>query len=127
MTTPLRASLIRLAHSNPELRPALLPLLKEAAAPLPDAAAFERTTKNLTGEVRALIGWCEDHPGQLPPANILKWTAATNGALSALLDRTALQIEELKRVTEEVAATLDEVDPTRLARRLERIYTATDW
>ena len=30
-STPLRASLIRLAHAQPELRPALLPLLKEAA------------------------------------------------------------------------------------------------
>ena len=31
--TTLRSSLIRLANSNPELRPHLLPLLKEAAPP----------------------------------------------------------------------------------------------
>lgn len=31
MSNSLRASLIRLAHENPKFRPALLPLLKEAA------------------------------------------------------------------------------------------------
>jgi hypothetical protein len=31
MSSNLRAGLIRLAHANPELRPHLLPLLKEAA------------------------------------------------------------------------------------------------
>jgi len=30
MVTNLRSSLIRLAHSNPEIRPIILPLLKEA-------------------------------------------------------------------------------------------------
>lgn len=33
---PLRSGLIRLAAENPELRPALLPLLREAAAPVPE-------------------------------------------------------------------------------------------
>ena len=40
--TNLRSSLIKLAHSNPELRPMLLPLLKEAAKK-PEGAGWEKT------------------------------------------------------------------------------------
>lgn len=35
--TDLRSKLIRLAHARPDLRPALIPLLKEAASPLDKA------------------------------------------------------------------------------------------
>lgn len=31
MSDPLRSKLIRLAHANPDIRPLLLPLLKEAS------------------------------------------------------------------------------------------------
>lgn len=48
----LRSRVIRLAHANPELRPALLPLLKEAAAP-GDEVARSGTAKSIAKE----IGW----------------------------------------------------------------------
>ena len=62
--TKLRSSIIRLAHTNPELRPHLLPLLKEAGSTLTLSGLVEfvagQMLTNSTGEAqltRSVKNW----------------------------------------------------------------------
>lgn len=48
--TDLRSKVIRLAHSRPELRPALLPLLKEAAPKFPKLKGLSPKTQKALDE-----------------------------------------------------------------------------
>lgn len=64
MSNKLRSSIIRLAHSNPELRPHLLPLLSKEAGNLeealnpyaldPEAKGWEKVNKDLHKKVTEL-------------------------------------------------------------------------
>ena len=54
MTDKLRAKLIRLAHSKPELRAHLLPLLKTAASPLDRVRGHELMPSSIKSKIPAM-------------------------------------------------------------------------
>jgi hypothetical protein len=63
----LRTKLIRLAHTNPDLRPSLLPLLKKSTDSFPVATFYEDQVENLAATMGAVWntenltpGLCDD-------------------------------------------------------------------
>lgn len=93
----LRSRLIRLAHTNPDLRPDLLPLLRTAQ---PWSAVLSESIRNLKGYVESMEALAESSDSQL-----LK-----------VIDKTLERVLEVKEIARDSRMTY------RRAGRMVRVY-----